>query len=56
VDQSRSGLRGEEKIRDPTGTRALTPRSSSQEPVAVLTALSQFLTIMPYGVNMKETF
>jgi hypothetical protein len=37
--QSRSGLRGEEKILDPTGTRTPTPRSSSPKPVAIPTAL-----------------
>jgi hypothetical protein len=43
--QSRSGRRGAEKIRDPTGTRTPTPRSSSPYPVAIATALSTVLHI-----------
>jgi hypothetical protein len=39
--QSRSGRRGEEKMLDPIGTRTPTPRSSSQKPVAIPTALSR---------------
>jgi hypothetical protein len=39
--QSRSGRFGEEKIRDPTGTRTPTPRSSSPWLVAIPTTLSR---------------
>jgi hypothetical protein len=38
--QSQSGRYGEVKIRDPTGTRTLTPRSSSPCLVTIHTALS----------------
>jgi hypothetical protein len=43
--QSRSGRHGEEKIRDPTGTRIPTPRSSSPLPVAISTELSRLLGV-----------
>jgi hypothetical protein len=41
--QNRSGRHGEVKILDPTGTRTPTSQSSSPQPVAIPTALSDAL-------------
>jgi hypothetical protein len=54
--QSRSGLRGGEKILDPTGPRTPTSLSSIPEPVAIPPTLSRFLHVMvlvtKYNRNM----
>jgi hypothetical protein len=39
--QNRSGLRGEEEVLEPSGTRTSTSRSSSPQPVAIPNTLSR---------------